>query len=253
VTHVQGGRVVGTVGKAVGGSIRNTAGRALDSAAPVTRAVTKTPAVQLVTSRASGLVGGTPAGLLVAGARNVVPLGAGDVLPSLTPSQTAPSSQPPALGGNNAAPISSREWNTAAIGGPEEGAVTNGLPPVRLLGSPVVTIERVEAASLALLFRPGIDMFVGSTADFADASSSERAPVSDHGGDTAPREPAPASPAPDHGSLGGAGGAGGSIFLLLLASLAGAFVWAAPRLGRWLRPTPDLASLRYILALERPG
>ena len=52
------------------------------------------------------------------------------------------------------------------------------------------------------------------------------------------------------GLLGGGDGGG---FLLLFASLVGALLWAAPRLGRWLRPTPDLVQLRYVSPIDVPG
>src|SRR3954447_16913741 len=263
--HVQGGQaVVGTVQKTVGGiqgtakkavvlaaPVARAAKKAVGSAAPVARAV-KTP-TDRVTSVATGLAGGTPAGALVAGTRSVAPLGSADVLPSMTSSQGGPSSQSRSLRGNNNAPASSREWNTAALGASGEAESLGGEePPAQVLDSPLVTIERVQATSLALLLRPRLDTFFGSSVDLAGAPASTPAQTSHQGGGSAPREPVPMSPAPSHGVLGGVGG-GGAIFLLLLASLAGAFLWAVPRLGRWLRPIPDLVQLHYPSALDSPG
>jgi hypothetical protein len=69
----------------------------------------------------------------------------------------------------------------------------------------------------------------------------------------APPERAPAPPVPGPG-IGGAGASGGSappllLFAILLATLA----LAAPRLGRWLRPTPDARRPQHVLAFEAPG
>src|SRR3954447_5718048 len=148
--HVQGGQaVVGTVQKTVSG-IQGTAKKAVGSAAPVARAV-KTP-TDPVTSAATGLVGGTPAGALAAGTPKVAPLGSVDALPSMTSSPQGPSSQPRSLRGDNA-PTSSREWNTASLGAFGESESLGDQPPVQVFDSPLITIERVQATSLARLLR----------------------------------------------------------------------------------------------------
>jgi hypothetical protein len=67
----------------------------------------------------------------------------------------------------------------------------------------------------------------------------------------APPLPPPSIPL----GLGVAAGSAASGFgLALLSALLASFVLAAPRLGRWLRPAPDLArSPAYVSLLERPG
>jgi len=61
-------------------------------------------------------------------------------------------------------------------------------------------------------------------------------------------------PVPAPGIAGAAAGAGGgSVPLLLFAIVLATFALAAPRLGRWLRPTPDARRSQHVLAFEAPG
>jgi hypothetical protein len=71
--------------------------------------------------------------------------------------------------------------------------------------------------------------------------------------DGAAPSPVPAPKLPGPGASGLPGGVGTGILSLLLASLLSTFALAVPRLGRWLRPTPDAVRLQYIAPIELPG
>jgi hypothetical protein len=58
---------------------------------------------------------------------------------------------------------------------------------------------------------------------------------------------------PGPGVSGTTGGGSGLIQLLVFVSLLTLLGLAAPRLGRWLRPTPDVLRPQYTAPIELPG
>jgi hypothetical protein len=117
------------------------------------------------------------------------------------------------------------------------------LVPVAHLHGGIGSLLAALAATAAFRSESSLSDLLGSAA----GAFERRAPAE------IPRQRGPAPWLPNSGLTGGSSTGGTGLLLLLLVALAGALIWAAPRLGRWLRPTPDLARLHPTFALELPG
>lgn len=108
-------------------------------------------------------------------------------------------------------------------------------------GSPQIVPLLVTGAPWAALASPWLS--AGPTGGSGGAEAT---------GGAAP-ERAPATPTPGPGASGATFGGTGSVPLLLFATLLATVALAAPRLGRWLRSTPDAARLQHVITIETPG
>jgi hypothetical protein len=143
----------------------------------------------------------------------------------------------------------------AAASGPGSGQPLSSSPtiaPLAIRG----TGASATAKSVSILAGAATIAAAGSAAaiDFlnqlgmaAGGSPAGRAPAD------LPQQRGPSPWLPGSGLSDSPGGGGAGFLLLLLGALAGTLIWAAPRLGRWFRPTPDLVPLRRPVPLEVPG
>jgi hypothetical protein len=228
-------------------------GAAADRVISSTTRLATAPSSGSLLSEAGKLIDGSPAGSLAAPVRTALPeaplLDAAGVSSSSPPREPTPEFR----AGSDVAPAPRHEWTAAVLGGPAGSSIGAYPPRAQTFSLPLGDTTRARAASKVALFRYGISGLGSSSSTFASFVSSMHPPTEQRDPKGPARERAPLWPLPGHGALGGLGNGAGATFLLLLASLAGALFWAAPRLGRRLRSTPDLVSLRYVLALDVPG
>jgi hypothetical protein len=246
------GSTVGTA-KAAAGSVTTIATKTVGTVA--TAATSTVHSVAATVSNAAGsspVVGAVDRTLAqVVGLTSTLAGRAVSTIRALTvgPAPSSSASHPVAPANRAATTSAQKTWQAFAEDAtPTLDPLSVAVAPARSLTRPK-RVGRAHVAPVALLplltssqafwLLPSV---VPAMSAAGDAASTGSAP-----------DRAPGAPLPGPGMSGAAASGTGTAPLLLFAALLTTLALAAPRLGRWLRSTPDTARLQHVITIEAPG